>query len=89
MLASHCGMCRVWVEPGVFVSPYFSKEAAISTWGHEVYLIGIVRPFIQDNENKMFIPDPAIKKGKDRRQTRRIRNSMDESEASKAQKRCS
>ena len=45
-------------------------------------------PFTQDNENKMFIPDPATKKGKGRRQTR-IRNGMDESEASKAQKRCS
>ena len=37
----------------------------------------------------MFIPDPATKKGKGRRQTRRIRNGMDESEASKAEKRCS
>ena len=37
-------------------------------------------PFTQDNENKIFIPDPATKKGKDRRQTRRIRNGMDESE---------
>ena len=33
----------------------------------------------------MFIPDLATKKGKGRRQTRRIRNGMDESEASKAQ----
>ena len=38
---------------------------------------------------KMFIPDPATKKVKGRRQTRRIRNGMDESEASKAEKRCS
>ena len=52
------------LQPGVFVSPYFSKEAAVSTWGHEVYGIGIVGPFTQDNENKMFIPDPATKKGK-------------------------
>ena len=89
MLASHCGMCRAGLQTGVFVSPYFSKEAAVSTWGHEVYGIGIVGPFIQDNENKMFIPDPATKKGKGRRQTRRIRNGMDESEASKAQKCCS
>ena len=37
----------------------------------------------------MFIPGPATKKGKGRRQTHRIRNGMDESEASKAQKRCS
>ena len=45
--------------------------------------------FTQDNENKMFIPDPATKKGKGRRQTHRIRNGMDESESGKAQKRCS
>ena len=37
----------------------------------------------------MFIPDPATKKVKGRRQTRRIRNGMDESEAGKAQKHCS
>ena len=46
-------------------------------------------PFIQDNEDKMFIPDPATKKGKGCCQTRRIQNGMDESEASKTQKRCS
>ena len=76
------------LQPGVFVSPYFSKETAASTWGHEVYGVGIVGPFIQDNENKMFISDPVTKKGKGRRQTRRIRNGMDESEASKVEKRC-
>ena len=38
---------------------------------------------------RCLFPDPATKKGKGRRQTRRIRNGMDESEASKAQKRCS
>src|SRR6185312_11385629 len=74
------------LQPGVFVSRYFSKEAVVSTWGHEVYRIGIVGPFIQDNEDKMFILDPATKKGKGHRQTCRIRNSMDESEASKVQK---
>ena len=46
-------------------------------------------PFNHDKEDKMFIPDPATKKGKGRCQTRRIRNGMDESEVSKAQKRCS
>jgi len=51
------------LQPGVFVSPYFSKEVAVSTWGHEVYGIGIVGPFIQDNEDKMFptcIPHVAL-----------------------------
>ena len=74
------------LQPGVFVSPYFNKEAAVSTWGHEIYGIGIVRPFIKDNEVKMYVPDRAAKKGKGRRRTRRIRNGMDESEASKAKK---
>ena len=37
----------------------------------------------------MFILNPATKKGKGRRQTHCIRNGMDESEASKAQKCCS
>ena len=49
------------LQPEIFVSPYFSKEAVVSTWGYEVYGIGIVGPFNQDNENKMFIPDPATK----------------------------
>jgi len=71
------------------MSPYFSKEAATSTWGHEIYGIGIVGPFITDREVKTYVPDPAAKKDKGRHQTRRIRNGMDESEASKAQKRCS
>jgi len=77
------------LQPGIFVSPYFSKEAATSTWGHEIYGIGIVGSFIVDNEPKTYVPNPDAKKGKGRRQTRRIRNGMDESEASKAQKRCS
>jgi len=49
--------------PGVFVSPYFRKEAALSTWGHEIYGIGIVGPFIEDNEPKLYVPDPDGKKG--------------------------
>jgi len=48
-----------------------------------------VGPFIDDNEAKTYVPDPAAKKGKGYRQTHHIRNGMDESEASKAQKRCS
>ena len=52
-------------------------------------MIGIVGSFIVDNEHKTYVPNPDAKKGKGRRQTRRIRNGMDESEACKAQKRCS
>ena len=47
------------LQPGVFVSPYFSKEAATSTWGHEIYGIGMVGPFITDREVKTYVPDPA------------------------------
>ena len=63
------------LQPGIFVSPYFNKEAAVRTWGHEIYGIGIVGPFIEDNEAKTYVPNPAAKKGKGYRQTRRIRNS--------------
>src|SRR6185436_4524858 len=36
----------------------------------------------------MLIPDPAMKRGISRRQTRRIQNGMDESEVGKKKKRC-
>ena len=50
------------LQPGLFVSPYFSKETVVSTWGHEVYGIGIVGPFTQDNENKcLFLIQPLRK----------------------------
>ena len=52
------------LQPGLFVSPYFSKEAAVSTWGHKVYGIGIVGHFIQDNEDKMFILIQPLRKAK-------------------------
>ena len=88
MLASHCGMCRVWVAAWSICFTLLQQGSSCIHLGHEVYGIGIVGSFIQDNENKMFIPDPATKKDKVRCQTCRIRNGMDESEASKAQKRC-
>jgi hypothetical protein len=72
-----------------FVSPYFRKEVAVETWGHEIYDIGIVGPFVTENHHKTYVPHPDLKRGRGRRQSRRIRNGMDESEAGKAQKRCS
>ena len=36
----------------------------------------------------MLIPDPAMKRGIGRRQTRRIQNGMDKSEVGKKKKRC-
>jgi len=52
------------LQPRVFVSPYFSKKAVVSTWGHKVYGIGIVGHFIQDNEDKMFILIQPLRKAK-------------------------
>jgi len=75
------------LEPSAFVSPYFTKDAAVLTWSHEVYSVEILGPFTEDRHPKMYIPDEGAKRGKGRRQTRRIRNSLDESEAGKTPKR--
>src|SRR6266511_952872 len=77
------------VQPRSFVSPYFTKEAVASTWEHELYGIGVFGMFTQENTQVWYIPDPETKRtGPGRRQTRRIRNGMDESEAGKVPKRC-
>ena len=52
------------LQLGIFISPYFNKEAAVRTWGHEIYGIGIVGPFIQDNENKMLFLIQPLRKAK-------------------------
>ena len=71
-----------------YVSQYFTKEAAAQTWCHEIYGIGILGPFTQKNPHPILIPDVATKWGIGRRQTRRIRNGMDEAEAGKKKKHC-
>ena len=81
-----CGECGL--QPRSFVSPYFSKESALNTWWQEIHGVGILGPFTEENNPKMYEPDPATKKGPGRRQHRRIRNAMDESEAGKTKKRC-
>src|SRR6266542_1091452 len=69
------------VQPTSFVSPYFTKEAVASTWEHEVYGIGVFGTFTQENTQTFYIPNLATKKTSPvRRQTRRIRNGMNESE---------
>jgi hypothetical protein len=76
-----------------YVSQYFTKEAILQTWNQELYGVGILGPFTENNALKRLIPDPESLVNKDghggRRQTRRIRGDMDESEAGKAAKRCS
>jgi MULE transposase domain/Domain of unknown function (DUF1979)/MuDR family transposase len=80
------------VEAGLparsFVSTYFSKEAIMSVWSHEVYGFGVVGPFTETHKPPLFIPDPQLKRGRGRRQKRRIRNNMDESEAGVATRTC-
>ena len=76
------------LDPGVFVSQYYRKETAVHTWGHEIYGIGSLGSFTTPNISPMYIPNPDARRGVGRRQTLRIRNGMDESEAGKKKKRC-
>jgi hypothetical protein len=78
------------LDTSIFVSEYFLKGTIAQCWSQEVYGVGIFGPFVGQNDHVMYIPDPASKKGgRGRRQSRRIRNNMDEAEAGKAEKRCS
>ena len=76
------------LDPGVFVSQYYRKETAVHTWGHEIYGIDSLGSFTTPNISPMYIPNPDARRGVGRRQTLRIRNGMDESEAGKKKKRC-
>ena len=76
------------LEADVFVSEYYRKETAVHTWGHEIYGIGSLGSFTTPNISQMYIPNPDAMRGVGRRQTLRIRNGMDESEAGKKKKRC-
>ena len=88
MLPCHRGLLCIWVRCCVICFSIFHKKAATQTWCHEIYDIGILGPFTQKNPHPMLIPDLATKRGIGRRQTRRIRNEMDESEAGKKKKCC-
>ena len=76
------------LDAASYVSQYFTKEAVSQTWCHEIYGIGSLGPFTQKNLHPILIPDVATKRGIGRRQTRRIRNGMDESEAVMKKKCC-
>ena len=86
MLPCHCGMFRIWVGSWGFCSQYYRKETAVRTWGHEIYSIGSLGSFTTPNIAPMYIPNPDARRGVGRRQTLRIRNGMDESEAGKKKK---
>jgi hypothetical protein len=62
-------------------SHYFRKETIASTWQYKIYGFRIVGSFTEAANPVIYIPDPRIARVKrERRQTRRIRNDMDESE---------
>jgi hypothetical protein len=74
----------------IYVSCYFRKETIASTWQYEIYRFRMVGSFTETANPVIYIPDPRsarIKRG--RRQTRRIRNDMDESELRSRIQRCS
>ena len=73
-----------------YVSPYFRKETIASTWQYEVRGYRFAGTFTETSDTVTYKPDPRtarIKRG--RRQTRRIRNDIDESELGPRPKRCS
>nr|AAP54225.2 Transposable element protein, putative, MuDR [Oryza sativa Japonica Group] len=83
--AGDCG-----ISPNVYVSNYFRKETIFHTWSEEIYGFGISGSYTTLSAQVFYITDPSklrVKKG--RRQTRRIRNDMDESEAGGRTLRCS
>jgi hypothetical protein len=73
----------------IFVFHYFRKEIIASTWQYEIYGFRMVGAFTEAANPVIYIPDPRttqVKRG--RRQTRRIRNDMDESELRTRIQRC-
>ena len=65
------------------MSPYFLKESVLSTWTGEMAGFRAMGNFntVVPSE-RQYIPDPRLlRTGVGRRQCRRIRNDMDESEA--------
>ena len=73
-----------------FVSPYYLKESVLSTWTGEMQGF---RPLGNFNTvipgQRRYIPDPGqMRTGRGRRQSKRIRNDMDESEAGGPTRQC-
>ena len=50
------------VFPATFVSPYFKKETIVAVWAQEVYGIGILGPFTQNQPPILYVPDPDRKR---------------------------
>ncbi|PUZ75547.1 hypothetical protein GQ55_1G182300 [Panicum hallii var. hallii] len=71
-------------------TPVKEKETIASTWQYEIYGFRLVGSFTETANPVIYIPDPRssrVKRG--RRQSRRIRNDMDESELRPRTQRCS
>jgi hypothetical protein len=65
----------------IYVSHYFRKETIASTYQYKIYGFRLVGSFTETANPVIYIPDPRLARVKrGRRQTRRIRNNMDESE---------
>jgi hypothetical protein len=73
-----------------YVSHYFRKETIASTWQYEIYGFRMVGPFTEIANPVIYILDSRSARVKRVcRQTRRIRNDMDESELRPRIQRCS
>ena len=82
---SECG-----IPPESYVSPYFRKETIAHTWQYEINQYRMVDSFTQIAQQVFYILDQStarVKRG--HRQSRRIRNDMDESDAGPRTKRYS
>ena len=66
-----------------FVSPYFLKEVVLNTWTGELMGFRSMGNFnTVELAQRRYIPHPAhMRTSRGRRQSQRIRNDMDESEA--------
>lgn len=73
-----------------FVSTYYRKESVINTWTGEMVGFRVVDNFNTVNPtDRQYIPDPGlVRTSRGRRQSRRIRNDMDESEAGGPTRQC-
>jgi len=82
--------CReAGVQPGSFVSLYYTKQSIAVILNHEVYGYAMVGTFTEENTSKVYIPDPEMKiHHPGHRRTCRIRNGMDKAEARRSQKCC-
>jgi hypothetical protein len=78
------------MDPMSFVSPYYGSMAVVYTWTGEMHGYRAIDNFnTVDPGERKYIPDPSLKRtNRDRRQCRRIRNDMDESEAGGPTRQC-